>query len=90
MQTAVASFLALSDPHTHIPWAGNRAGEFGNNGWLGRPTWKLWPKAAVLCQLSTKPGAASLDDLVTQNLPRLNRMLAYGTTSIDAKNRLWP
>ena len=72
------------DPHTHIPWFGDRAGEFEQR--LGGASY-MEIMAAGGGIMSTVRGTrqATLDDLVEANLPRLARMLRYGTTSAEAK-----
>ena len=72
------------DPHTHLPWLGDRAGEFEQR--LGGATY-MDIMAAGGGIMSTVRGtrAASVAELVADNRPRLARMLRYGTTSAEAK-----
>ncbi len=72
------------DPHTHVVWAGDRAGEF-----------ELRLSGATYMQIMTTGGgimstvratrAASLEQLMAETRPRLDRMLAHGTTTVEAK-----
>jgi imidazolonepropionase len=72
------------DPHTHLVFAGHRADEF-----------ELRIKGATYMEIMAAGGgimntvratrAASLDELVAQSRERLDKMLAYGTTTAEAK-----
>jgi imidazolonepropionase len=72
------------DPHTHIPWAGNRAHEFEQR-LAGATYMEIMASGGGIMSTVRQTRAAPLDDLVADNLPRLARMLAHGTTSAEAK-----
>jgi imidazolonepropionase len=73
------------DAHTHLPFAGDRAREFGLRiqGW----TYQQLAERGMGIQTTVKATrAASLDDLVGLSLQRLDRMLLTGTTTVEAKS----
>ncbi len=73
------------DAHTHLPYAGDRAREFGLRiqGW----TYQQLAERGMGIQTTVKATrAASLDDLVALSLKRLDRMLLSGTTTVEAKS----
>ncbi len=73
------------DAHTHLPFAGDRAREFGLRiqGW----TYQRLAERGMGIQTTVKATrAASLDDLVALSLKRLDRMLLHGTTTVEAKS----
>jgi imidazolonepropionase len=73
------------DAHTHLPFAGDRAREFGLRiqGW----TYQQLAEQGMGIQTTVKATrAASLDDLVALTLRRLDRMLLSGTTTVEAKS----
>ena len=73
------------DPHTHLPWAGDRAGEFelrvGGASYM-----EIMAAGGGIMSTVRHTRTAALDTLVAENLPRLQKMLAYGTTSAEAKS----
>lgn len=72
------------DPHTHLPWYGQRAAEFEMR--VGGATYmEIMAAGGGIMSTVRQTRAASVDDLVATNLPRLDRMLRYGTTSAEAK-----
>lgn len=72
------------DPHTHLPWMGDRAGEFEQR--LGGATYmEIMAAGGGIMSTVRRTRDASVDELVADNLPRLARMLRYGTTSAEAK-----
>lgn len=81
-------FVALPgfvDAHTHLPFAGDRAREFGLRiqGW----TYQQLAERGMGIQTTVKATrAASLDDLLALTLKRLDRMLLTGTTTAEAKS----
>jgi imidazolonepropionase len=80
--TAVPGFV---DAHTHLPFAGDRAREFGLRiqGW----TYQQLAERGMGIQTTVKATrAASLDDLLGLTLRRLDRMLLAGTTTVEAKS----
>ncbi|MBE3129229.1 MAG: imidazolonepropionase, partial [Acidobacteria bacterium] len=73
------------DAHTHLPFAGDRAREFGLRiqGW----TYRQLAERGMGIQTTVKATrAASLDDLLALCLRRLDRMLLTGTTTVEAKS----
>ena len=75
----------LVDAHTHLPFAGDRAKEFGLRlqGW----TYQQLAERGMGIQTTVKATrAASLDDLLALSLKRLDRMLLTGTTTCEAKS----
>jgi imidazolonepropionase len=81
-QTVLPGFV---DAHTHLPFAGDRAKEFGLRiqGW----TYQQLAERGMGIQTTVQATrAASLDDLLALSLKRLDRMLLTGTTTIEAKS----
>ena len=75
----------LIDAHTHLVFAGNRAAEFELR--LQGASYEEIARAGggiLSTVISTR--AASEDDLVAQSLPRLDAMIAQGTTTIEIKS----
>jgi imidazolonepropionase len=72
------------DPHTHIPWYGDRANEFEMR-LAGASYMEIMAAGGGIMSTVRSTRQAGLDDLVEANLPRLGRMLRYGTTSAEAK-----
>lgn len=72
------------DPHTHIPWAGSRAGEFEQR-LAGATYMEIMAAGGGIMSTVRDTRRATVDDLVRENLPRLQRMLAHGTTSVETK-----
>jgi len=72
------------DPHTHLPWMSDRAGEFEQR--LGGATYmEIMAAGGGIMSTVRRTRGASVNELVADNLPRLARMLRYGTTSAEAK-----
>ncbi|GMU83649.1 MAG: imidazolonepropionase [Planctomycetota bacterium] len=75
----------LIDCHTHIPFAGERRGEFVRR--IGGETYLSIMQSGGGIRVSTAAvRAASIDELVAENLPRLARMLAEGVTTCECKS----
>ncbi len=72
------------DPHTHIPWSGDRAGEFEQR-LAGATYMEIMASGGGIMSTVRQTRRATLEELVNDNLPRLERMLAFGTTSAEAK-----
>jgi imidazolonepropionase len=72
------------DPHTHIPWYGDRAHEFEQRV-AGASYMEIMAAGGGIMSTVRQTRQASLDELVADNLPRLQRMMAYGTTSVECK-----
>jgi imidazolonepropionase len=72
------------DPHTHLPWYGDRANEFEMR--LGGASYmEIMNAGGGIMSTVRATRAASVEQLVADNLPRLDRMLAHGTTTVEAK-----
>lgn len=72
------------DPHTHLPWVGDRAHEFEMRI-AGATYMDIMAAGGGIMNTVNHVRQASLEELVSDNLPRLRRMLAYGTTTTEAK-----
>lgn len=72
------------DPHTHIPWYGDRAGEFEQR-LAGATYMQIMEAGGGIMSTVRNTRRRRLDALVADNLPRLARMLSHGTTSAEAK-----
>lgn len=72
------------DPHTHLPWYGDRANEFelrvGGASYM-----EIMAAGGGIMSTVRQTRTVGLEELVANNLPRLARMLAHGTTSAEAK-----
>ena len=72
------------DPHTHLVWAGDRAHEFELR--IGGATYMdIMAASGGIMATVRATRAASLDQLVAETRPRLDRMLAHGTTTVEVK-----
>jgi imidazolonepropionase len=74
----------LVDPHTHLVWAGDRAAEFEQRV-AGATYMEIMQAGGGINATVRRTRAASLDELVAGVLARLDRMLALGTTTVEAK-----
>jgi imidazolonepropionase len=72
------------DPHTHLIWAGDRAAEFEQRV-SGVPYLEILKAGGGILSTVRQTRQASQAELVEAARPRLQRMLQYGTTSIEAK-----
>jgi imidazolonepropionase len=72
------------DPHTHVIWAGDRALEFEMRLEGARYLDILAAGGGILSTVS-KTRQASVEELIRQTRPRLERMFAHGTTTVEAK-----
>jgi imidazolonepropionase len=72
------------DPHTHLVWAGDRAGEFEKRV-SGASYMEIMAAGGGIMSSVLRTRAASLDDLVSQARARLDRMLSHGTTTVEIK-----
>lgn len=72
------------DPHTHVPWYGDRAGEFEQR-LAGASYMEIMAAGGGIMSTVRQTRQATLEELVADNLPRLGRMLRYGTTSAECK-----
>ena len=72
------------DPHTHLPWAGERAAEFEMR--IGGATYmQIMASGGGIARTMMDTRRATLQGLVLETRSRLDRMLAYGTTTAEAK-----
>jgi imidazolonepropionase len=72
------------DPHTHLVWAGDRADEFERR--IAGATYQEMMKAGGGIMATVRATrAASKAALVAATRPRLDRMLAHGTTTVEVK-----
>jgi imidazolonepropionase len=72
------------DPHTHVVFAGDRANEFERRI-AGATYLEIMSAGGGIMSTVRATRAASLDELVDQTRARLDRMLAHGTTTAEAK-----
>jgi imidazolonepropionase len=75
----------LVDCHTHLVYAGNRAREFEQR-LQGVSYEEIARSGGGILSTVSHTRAATLDELVTQSLPRLNRMLQEGVTTVEIKS----
>jgi imidazolonepropionase len=72
------------DPHTHLPWAGDRAAEFELR--IGGATYmEIMAAGGGIARTVSDTRRAGLPQLIAESRARLDRMLAYGTTTVEAK-----
>ncbi len=72
------------DPHTHLIWMGDRANEFELR-LAGASYQDIMQAGGGIVSTVRQTRAASVDALVDAARPRLRRMLAHGTTTLEAK-----
>jgi imidazolonepropionase len=72
------------DPHTHLVWADERADEFEMRV-AGVSYLEIMAAGGGIMNTVRHTRTASVDDLVAQTRPRLERMLAHGTTTVEIK-----
>lgn len=72
------------DPHTHAVWAGDRAHEFELRV-AGATYMEIMRAGGGIASTVGATRAASLEQLITETRPRLDRMLAHGTTTAEIK-----
>jgi imidazolonepropionase len=72
------------DPHTHAVWAGDRADEFEMR-LAGRSYLEIMNAGGGIMSTVRKTRAASAEQLMAETRPRLQRMLAHGSTTIEVK-----
>ncbi len=72
------------DPHTHLLWAGDRAAEFEMR-LQGKTYLEILQAGGGILSTVRATRAASVQALVDENRPRLQRALAHGTTTIEVK-----
>lgn len=74
----------LVDPHTHLVWAGDRAEEFERRI-KGVTYQQIMAEGGGINRTVQATRQASLDELVTTGLQRLDLALQHGTTTIEIK-----
>jgi imidazolonepropionase len=72
------------DPHTHLIWMGDRANEFEMR-LAGASYQEIMQAGGGIVSTVQQTRAASVEALVAAARPRLRRMLAHGTTTLEAK-----
>jgi imidazolonepropionase len=72
------------DPHTHLIWAGDRAGEFELK-MAGTPYLDILAAGGGIISTVRATRAAPLDSLVAQTRNRALSMFSHGTTTAEAK-----
>ena len=72
------------DPHTHLIWGGDRAAEFELK-MAGTPYLDILAAGGGILSTVRATRTASIESLVAQARPRLLRMFAHGTTTVEAK-----
>jgi len=80
--TLVPGFV---DPHTHLPWAGSREEEFAQR-LAGKTYMEIAAEGGGILSTVRATREASETDLIGGVLDRLDLMLAYGTTTAEAKS----
>jgi len=72
------------DPHTHLIWAGDRAGEFEMR-LQGKSYMEIMAAGGGILATLTATRKASLEQLVEEARARVDVAFSYGTTTIEAK-----
>lgn len=72
------------DPHTHVVWAGDRAAEFEMRV-AGASYMEILQAGGGIISTVERTRGATVDQLVEESRPRLDRMLRHGTTTAEAK-----
>ena len=72
------------DPHTHVIWGGDRANEFEMK-MAGKPYLEILAEGGGIISTVKQTRAASIETLIAQTRPRLLRMFAHGSTTVEAK-----
>jgi imidazolonepropionase len=73
------------DPHTHVIWAGDRASEFEMK-MAGARYLEILAAGGGILSTVRQTRLASLETLMQETRPRLQRMFAHGTTTAEAKS----
>lgn len=73
------------DPHTHLIWAGDRAKEFEMRLVDGAKYLDILAAGGGILSTVRATRSASIETLLAQTRPRLLRMFAHGTTTVEAK-----
>ncbi len=73
------------DPHTHLVWAGDRSAEFELRI-RGASYMEIMAAGGGIASTVQATRSAGLETLKSEARPRIQRMLAYGTTTAEAKS----
>ena len=73
------------DPHTHLPWAGTREEEFAAR-LAGKTYQEIAAAGGGILSTVASTRRASEEELTAHVLRRMDRMLAWGTTTAEAKS----
>lgn len=73
------------DPHTHLPWAGTREEEFAAR-LAGKTYQEIAAAGGGILSTVAATRRASEDELVANVRRRMDQMLAWGTTTAEAKS----
>jgi imidazolonepropionase len=73
------------DPHTHAVYAGDRADEFEKQI-QGVPYLEILAAGGGILSTVRAVRAAAMEKLVSESRPRLDEMLAHGSTTIEVKS----
>src|SRR5919106_6361267 len=73
------------DPHTHLPWSGTREEEFAAR-LAGKTYQEIAAAGGGILSTVASTRKASEEELVAQVLRRMDQMLAWGTTTAEAKS----
>ena len=72
------------DPHTHVIWGGDRADEFEKK-MAGAAYLDILASGGGILSTVRATRTASIESLIAHTRPRLLRMFAHGTTTVEAK-----
>ena len=72
------------DPHTHVIWGGDRANEFEMK-MAGTAYLDILAAGGGIISTVRATRTASIETLIAQTRPRLLRMFAHGTTTVETK-----
>ncbi len=74
----------LVDPHTHLVWAGDRANEFERR--IAGATYQdIMAAGGGINRTMRDTRSATVNMMIEQTKPRLNAMLAHGSTTVEVK-----
>ena len=76
----------LIDPHVHLVFAGSREGELEDMAVKGIPYLEIKKDGGGMPTTLRKTGEATTEELMEKTARILDRMLVYGTTTIEAKS----
>lgn len=75
----------LVDPHTHVVFAGSREGEYERR-LEGATYMEIMNEGGGIHATTRMTREATLEELITETLPRLDSFLAHGVTTIEGKS----